>query len=358
MRIRELDFSILFIVFLLMVLGTLNLYSATLNQKENFFYRQIFWNFIGIALCFLFAFYDYRRLIKLSNYLYVALIGLLVLTLIFGRGSGGAKRWIVLFGFSFQPSEFIKPVIILLYSRFLALRGEITRLEEVVELGLYSLFPALLIAKQPDLGTAGVMVFFFLVYLFLSSSHLKYFFVTMLASIGSIPVLWEFLKDYQKRRLLAFLDPEYDPLGVGYNLLQSKISLGSGGVFGAGFLNGLQHKLRFLPEHHTDFIFCVWGEEFGFLGASLLIFLYALLTWRVYKIALLSKDKEGFYITAGVASLFFLHVFVNIAMTVGLIPVKGLPLPFFSYGGSATLTFMICIGLVLSVYRGRLLRES
>ncbi|MCX8127154.1 MAG: rod shape-determining protein RodA [Synergistetes bacterium] len=346
------------ILFLLMILGTLNLYSATLNQKEAFFYRQIFWNLIGFGLCIIFAFYDYHRLIKLSNLLYVAFIGLLLLVLVFGKGAGGAKRWLVIFGFSFQPSEFIKPVMILLYSRILALKGGIERWGEVVELSLYSLLPALLIAKQPDLGTSGVMIFFFLVYLFLSSSHLRYFFVTMLASIGSIPILWEFLKDYQKRRLLAFLDPEYDPLGVGYNLLQSKISLGSGGVLGAGFLNGLQHKLRFLPEHHTDFIFCVWGEEFGFLGTSLLILLYTLLIWRIYKIALLSKDKEGFYIASGVVSLFFLHIFVNIAMTIGLIPVKGLPLPFFSYGGSATLSFMICIGLVLSVYRGRIIRES
>ncbi len=139
--------------------------------------------------------------------------------------------------------------------------------------------------------------------------------------------------------------------------LQAKISLGSGGVLGAGFLKGLQHRLRFLPEHHTDFIFCVWGEEFGFVGTVSLLLLYLLLLWGLYKIAILSKDREGFYIVAGVISVFFLHIFVNVSMTLGLIPVKGLPLPFFSYGGSASLSLMICLGMALSVYRHRLSKE-
>ncbi|KUK14678.1 MAG: rod shape-determining protein RodA [Synergistetes bacterium] len=357
-RFKETDFYLIGVILLLVGLGTLNLYSATIPQKETFFYKQLIWNIIGLTCLFLFAFYDYHRLMKYSSFLYVLFLVLLLLVLVYGRGTGGAKRWISIGLFSFQPSELMKPVMILLYSRLLSVRGEVKTWGKVFELGLYALLPALLIAKQPDLGTAVVMLFLFLVYLFVASSHLKYFFIVTFSSLGFLPVLWEFLKDYQKRRLLVFLDPDYDPLGVGYNLLQSKISLGSGGLFGVGFLKGLQHKLRFLPEHHTDFIFCVWGEEFGFVGVVVLLSLYLLLLWRMYKVALLAKDKEGFYIVCGVISLFFLHIFVNIAMTVGIIPVKGLPLPFFSYGGSATLSFFISAGLVLSVYRWRFAKEG
>jgi len=358
LRLRGLDQFLVGLVLLLLLLGMLNLYSATQGEKEVYFYRQLIWNVMGLIFCFSLSFYDYHRLVKGSKFIYAFVLLLLLFTLVLERGAGGAKRWITLFGISFQPSEFMKPALILLYSRLLSVKGSIDGWKDVLELSLYSLIPALVIAKQPDLGTSAVILFIFFLYLFLSVSHLRHFFLSLLASLGSIPIFWEFLKDYQKRRLLVFLDPEYDPLGAGYNLLQAKISLGAGGIFGAGFLRGLQHRLRFLPEHHTDFVFCVWGEEFGFLGTSLLLLLYSLLLWRMYHIALLSKDKEGFYLVSGVLSIFFLHIFVNVAMTLGLIPVKGLPLPFFSYGGSVSLSFMASLGMVLSVYRHRFLRES
>ncbi len=358
MRLKGLDIALVSSISLLILLGLLNLYSATFGEKDIFFYKQIAWIVLGGIICVVVAFYDYHRIVERSNYLYLGGLLLLALVLFIGKGAGGARRWLSMFGFSLQPSEFMKPIMIVLFSKILSARGSIDRWGDVVELLFYAAFPALLIAKEPDLGTSAVVFSFFFFYLFLSASRLRFFFTPLLLSLGSFPILWGFLKDYQKRRLLVFLNPNYDPLGAGYNLLQSKISLGSGGVLGVGFLKGLQHRLRFLPEHHTDFIFCVWGEEFGFVGTSFLLLIYLFVIWRLYQIALLSKDREGFYIAAGVAFLFFIHVFVNVGMTLGLTPVKGLPLPFFSYGGSSSLSMMICMGLAVSVYRHRFSKED
>ncbi|MCD6364112.1 MAG: rod shape-determining protein RodA [Synergistetes bacterium] len=358
MRFKGLELGLVFSIILLVFLGLLNLYSATFGEKGIFFYKQVIWIVLGGIACTIVVFYDYHRIVERSSYFYVLGLALLALVLFAGKGAGGARRWLSMLGFSLQPSEIMKPIMIVLFSKVLSARGSIDRWGGVIELFFYAALPTLLIAKEPDLGTSAVIFSFFFFYLFLSVSRLKFFFTPLMLSLGALPVMWSFLRDYQKRRLLVFLNPSYDPLGAGYNLVQSKISLGSGGVFGAGFLKGLQHRLRFLPEHHTDFIFCVWGEEFGFIGTSFLLLIYLFVIWRLYQIALLSKDREGFYICAGVAYLFFVHVFVNVGMTLGLTPVKGLPLPFFSYGGSSSLAMMICIGLALSVYRYRFSKED
>jgi len=308
----------------------------------------------SIPLVIVLRFIDYRFWLRVAPYLYGISLILLISTLILSPSIKGAKRWIYIGDFSFQPSELAKLALILELARFIGYKK--SRWKEffilIMSLGL-TVIPSGLIAMQPDLGTGVVFIFIFVVIIFISGISLKY--ILGLAGLGiiSIPIAWNFLlRDYQKERILTFIDPSKDPLGAGYHIIQSKLAIGAGELFGYGFLNGPQNRLKFIPEQHTDFIFSLIGEEFGFIGALVVIILFMVLFLTGLSIAFKSESIGGTIIGIGIISMLCIHVFVNIGMTVGLLPVTGISLPFISYGRSGLLTNMIAIGILSSLRRG------
>ncbi len=285
----------------------------------------------------------------------IYLISLLLLLVVEFSGTigMGAQRWIDLGVFTIQPSEIMKISIILLLARyFYASRLEdVSRISHLLMPILLMVIPAVLIVRQPDLGTSVLLIATGIAMLFVVGVRIWMFILGTFATIGAIIPLWQFvLRDYQKARLLTFINPERDPLGAGYHILQSKIALGSGGLFGKGFMGGSQSHLSFLPEKQTDFIFTMLAEEFGLVGGLLLIALYILLLVYAFVMSLRCRSQFGRLIGIGVSTSFFLNVFVNIAMVMGLVPVVGMPLPLISYGGTAMLTLMFSFGLLLCVY--------
>ncbi|MBE6447125.1 MAG: rod shape-determining protein RodA [Alphaproteobacteria bacterium] len=288
-----------------------------------------------------------------ENFAYVfylcAFISLMIVELL-GVIKLGAQRWIDLYIFTFQPSEFMKIALILALSRYYS---SLT-IEELKNLKnhrfplMLIMLPAILITKQPDLGTALLLISVGIGMMFLAGFPFKPFCYSVLGIIGLCPFGWYALHDYQKNRILNFLDSDRDPLGTGYHVLQSKIAIGSGHLFGKGLFQGTQSNLNFLPEKHTDFIFTTIAEEWGFVGAVFIIFLFVCLVMYFFQMGRESKNKFSRHLSNGIALLLFLHVFVNISMVMGILPVVGIPLPFLSYGGSSMITFMIGIGLIVS----------
>jgi rod shape determining protein RodA len=271
---------------------------------------------------------------------------------VMGAGAMGAQRWIDLKVIQLQPSEIMKVAIVLALARYFHSVGpeQIGRITLLVPPVLMVVAPVLLVLKQPDLGTAIMLLASGGALCFVAGVRWWKFAIVIAGGIGAVPLGWHFLKPYQKARILTFLDPERDPLGTGYHILQSKIALGSGGIFGKGFLQGTQSHLNFLPEKQTDFIFTMLAEEFGIVGGLVLLALYTLLLVYGVAIALRSRNQFGRLLAMGVTVTFFLYVFVNIAMVMGLIPVVGVPLPLISYGGTAMLSILFGFGLVMSVY--------
>ncbi|HPN73491.1 MAG TPA: rod shape-determining protein RodA, partial [Candidatus Omnitrophota bacterium] len=306
----------------------------------------------GFVCLFLAANIDYRAIVNYAYPAYILSLGALIFLLLFGGERYGARRWIGLGPLSVQPSEFLKITVILALAYFLGERrdkkgsfGNFAGSCAIVAPG------ALLIFLQPDLGTALVLVPILFACLFVSGERVRYMAVSIAAGFACLPVFWSILKDYQKTRLLVFINPDLDPLGAGYTIIQSKIAIGSGGLAGKGWLNGTQNYLRFLPERHTDFIFSVIGEELGFMGALLVLGVFSVIIWRGLRIISGTKDITGKALAAGVITLIAFQVFVNISMTIGFMPVVGLPLPAISYGGSNTVATLTGIGLLLSVSR-------
>ncbi|MFH1837630.1 MAG: rod shape-determining protein RodA, partial [Candidatus Omnitrophota bacterium] len=307
---------------------------------------------LGMLILFVLANTDYLRILNYAYFAYGLNIAALIFLLLFGGERYGARRWLELGPISLQPSEFVKITIILALAFFIGERRE--RVEE----GKFFIRALLLVAPsifliflQPDLGTACVLVPIALSMLFICGARVKHILTVFGMGLLSMPILWHLLKDYQKNRLMVFLNPDLDPLGAGYTIIQSKIAIGSGGLFGKGWLNGTQSYLKFLPERHTDFIFSVVGEEWGYVGAVMLIVLYAIIMIRGIKIAEEINDVHGKVIAIGIVTLIAFQVIVNISMTIGLMPVVGLPLPAISYGGSNTIVTFIGAGLLLSVSR-------
>jgi len=345
----------------LFAIGVLNLYSASgvrLGdgvQVENFYQKQLIWGAIGLAGMAAFMTFDYRRLHAVAWPLYIVTLVLLLAVPILGKTVLGARRWLDFGVFSFQPSELAKFTVLLLGARLLSGSSERLDLKELgTVLGLGAL-PALLIIKQPDLGT-GMLVFLLLGGLILYRGIVPWLFRTLCVLVPIImPLFWFVLKDYQKRRILAFLDPATDPLGSGYHILQSEIAVGSGRLFGKGFLAGTQSQLRFLPEKHTDFAVAVFGEEWGFFGMIVLLSLFCAYLYQIAVVARDAKDPYGSFLAAGVFFYFFWQILINMGMVMGLMPVVGVPLPFVSYGGSATLVNFSLVGLVLNVSMRRYL---
>ncbi len=356
--LRRLDIPLITVALVISILGLFFLKSATYTHSSNYLIKQVIWLILGVLSLLSILKIGYSRLIEISPILYVVSLALLILILVVGNPRLGAQRWLQFRFFTFQPSEFLKIVLILFLSRHLGYYSpsayyKRNELKEILVCGCLTLFPMFLILKQPDLGTALVLGFIFLTIIYVWGMKTKYLFFMVVSGLISLPVFWHFLKNYQKKRLLVFLNPNFDPLGAGYTVIQSKIAIGSGGLLGKGWLAGSQNQLNFLPEHHTDFIFSVIGEEWGFLGGLLIILLYLFLILRAIHIAALTKSRSGKLTAAGIAGLLLIHIVINIGMNIGIMPITGLPLPLISYGGSSLIVIMSSIGLLLSVDKER-----
>ncbi len=350
--LRDLDGVLLATTVALIGVGLVVLASATasLGGPGQYLRTRLFHLAVAaVALVAVLA-VDYRRWASGGRWLYLANLALLGLVLVIGVTRLGATRWITLGPFGgFQPSELAKVALILTLARHLADRSPPASVPAFVPYLAHVGVPILLIVAQPDLGTAMVIGAILLGMLFIAGARLG-----AMASLGGLalmgmPFLWSVLHDYQRRRLLVFLDPGVDPLGAGYALAQAKIAVGSGQLWGKGLFAGTQNLLRFIPEQHTDFIFTVIGEELGFVGAVAVLALFLIWIWRALRISAAAPDRLGRLIAGGVAAMVVFHVFVSVGMTVGLMPITGIPLPFLSYGGSSLLAMSVATGLLLNV---------
>jgi len=384
---------LLFISFIVIYSAT-SLIDARLSPESFIFIKKHFFSLI-LALFFLgfFSYIDYQHLKRLSWILYAAMILVLGLVIFFGYTSLGAQRWLAIGPLSFQPSEIVKLFFVIVLANYLYTRkGKINNIRALLPVLLLAAPPFLLIFKQPDLGTALVLIFILLgmliwseispvllilmispvfsillrqflfiwiiylvllfVCLYLARIRPLEFALIMLINIGvgvAFPYLWQMLKDYQKMRIISFLNPAADPLGAGYHSLQSKIAIGSGGFFGKGLFHGTQSQLQYIPIQYSDFIYAVIGEEFGFIGSFGVLTLFMFLIWRIISVATTAMDSFGSLLAAGIACMLTFHVLVNMGMTLGILPIVGIPLPFVSYGGSSLLMNMAAIGIVQSI---------
>ncbi len=353
--ITHANWSLIGFMALLFLIGLANLYSASgvrLGEGlevSSYYQKQMIWGGLGILLMAGIMAFDYRHLKSLAPPLFICSIVLLVLVLLFGKSAKGAARWLHFGGFTFQPSELAKISVLLMAAKMLALTREPLGWKQFFLVLGMGLIPAGLIFKQPDLGTC-LLVVLLLAGMILYRGVKGYVFKTCCVVIPAVPPLgWLFLKPYQKQRLLTFWDPTNDPLHTGYHINQSHIAIGSGQMWGKGFLEGTQNQLRFLPEKHTDFAFAVFGEEHGFVGCVLLLAVFCLFLLSILHTARDAKDRFGSILVAGVFFYFFWQILINMGMTMGLMPVVGIPLPFISYGGSATLVNFCLLGMVLNV---------
>ncbi len=354
------DWTLIGLVLIIASIGILNLYSVTSNEETSgspLYLKQILWLGIGLTAMLIVAFVEYRYYVDFAYIIYATAVLLLILVLGYGLITSGAQRWVKVGGLTFQPSEFVKISLILSLAKcFQSSPGRPGYSLRHLPFPFFLLFlPMALILKQPDLGTAIILLLvFFSILLFVK---VRWSSLLTLGVIGAsvLPLLWRFLKDYQKRRIITFFNPDLDPLGASYHLIQSKIAIGSGGIFGKGFMKGTQSQLGFLPEQHTDFIFSAFGEEWGLMGCFIVVALYLLLILWGLRIAIGAKDRYGAILSFGVVAMLFWHVFINIGMVLGLMPVVGIPLPLFSYGGSFLLSTLIGIGLLLNVSMRRFL---
>ncbi|MFA5356598.1 MAG: rod shape-determining protein RodA [Candidatus Omnitrophota bacterium] len=360
------SFKILIIAVLIASIGIISIYSST-YQKEGEFWqsmykRQILWLIMGLAIFFAISSMNYRRLWDITYFLYSLALLLLVLVFILGIVRLGAQRWLKFIWFNVQPSEIAKLVIVIFLARYFSRKSFRDISSPVNRMGLmraliiplfFVALPAVLIIEQPDLGSGAMLIIIFIIMMYLAGVKFRYIFIFLLLSALCFPVLWNFLRDYQKDRLMVFLNPNIDPLGAGYTVIQSKIAVGSGGFFGKGWLSGTQGQLRFLPESHTDFIFATFAEEWGFMGVSFLLFLYYLLIRQGIIIASRSADSFGRLLASGISLMLCLQVFINIAMNLGLAPIVGLPLPLMSYGGSSMFLTFLSLGILANINKSR-----
>ncbi len=351
---KNFDYQLLLIMIVLCLYGLLVISSSTqgLDAADPYAYvrKQALWMAMGMAALLVVISIDYVNYYRWAWYFYAGNLFFLTIVLFIGREGVGAQRWIDLGVFDFQPSELAKVIMVIVLARLLVdYEDRINNLVYTLPSFIYVIVPMLLIFLQPDLGTAMVFIVILFGMLYMAGTPVKNLLAYAGAGLAAFPFFWSYLLPYQRMRLIVFLNPELDPLKQGYQLMQSIIAIGSGGLQGKGLYEGTQARLQFLPEQHTDFIFSVLGEELGFIGGIVLLSLYFLLIYRVLKIASFSKDAFGALICTGVATLISFQVLVNIGMTLSIMPVTGLPLPFMSYGGNSLLVNMISIGLVLNV---------
>ena len=349
-KLKAVDY---FLIIIVAIIGSMSVFSIYSTESGNFsFYtknhltRFLVFFFMFLVLSFVRVSFWYRQ----AYIFYILGILLLLLVIFFGISASGSKRWINLFIMNLQPSELMKIAIIVCFARYYhrIQSSDIQSYKYLLQPIILLLIPCYLVITQPDLGTAILIAGSGLAIIWLAGLNLKYFIYSGLILLVSLPFVISILKPYQKSRILTFFNPDRDPLGAGYQIIQSKIAIGSGGLLGKGFLQGTQSYLEFLPEKHTDFIFTLFSEEFGFVGSMVLILLYALLIYRIIRIGFSSRSFFAKLYCFGFASALFLYVFVNIAMVVGLLPIVGAPLPIMSYGGSSMLSIMLGLSIVMS----------
>ncbi|CFX80625.1 Rod shape-determining protein RodA [Syntrophomonas zehnderi OL-4] len=365
-RLKFIDKTFIVAIVLIITLGLVVLLSASSAICNDSFYyvkKQILWLAAGTFLAVLIIRYDYTQLERYWKYIYGISVIILVTVLVFGKEVRGTTGWIAIGPLPMiQPAEFTKILLILAFADFLARRkGALDTLGEMLPCFIFMGVPFLLIMAQPDLGTALVYIAFTLGMMFVAGANWRILLKIIGAAVGVIALAlflhfqfgtWLPLDDYQIDRLIVFADPYNDGKGgrgAGWNTIQSLVAIGSGGLTGKGLFHGTQVQLNFLPEHHTDFIYAVIGEELGFIGAALVIVLYGIILWRTVVISFNAQDLYGSYLVLGISAMWLFHIFENIGMSIGVMPITGIPLPFLSYGGSAMITNMIAVGLVLSV---------
>lgn len=359
-KVWQINWGLVFLATLIACIGFAMLFSAANGNVDPWASRQMIRFGAGLVLMFAIALVDVRVWFRYAYFFYFACFALLGAVEIMGSSGMGAQRWIDLKVIQLQPSEMMKVALVLALARYFhaMTMEDIARPTYLLAPIALTLAPAALVLKQPDLGTAVMLLLVGTAVFFCAGVRLWKFAVVGFLGLAAIPIGWQFLREYQKQRVLTFLNPENDPLGSGYHILQSQIALGSGGLFGKGFLQGSQSRLNFLPEKQTDFIFPLLAEELGMVGGLVLLGLYTLLLIYGAAIALRARNQFGRLLAIGLSCNLFFYVFINIAMVMGLLPVVGVPLPLISYGGTAMLTIMAALGLLMSIYIHRDVRMS
>jgi len=349
-KIFALDFILIFFVLLLGIISIFAMYSTEQGKFGYYTQSHLYRFFIFFILFIIISFFRIQNWYKTAYLFYFVILILLFAVDLFGVVSSGSKRWINLFFINLQPSELMKISLIIFLARYYYKipTENVANLKYIIA-PLFAIFvPVLLVADQPDLGTAVLILVGGFAVIWLTGFKFKFFLYSFFILIFLMPLGISFLKPYQKSRILTFFDPERDALGAGYQIIQSKIALGSGGIFGKGFLQGSQSYLDYLPEKHTDFIFTLFSEEFGFVGSTTLLLVYVTIIYRITTIGRQSRNNFARLFCFGFASAFFAYVAVNMSMVLGLLPIVGAPLPIMSYGGSSMLSIMIGLGIVMS----------
>ena len=349
-KIIALDFLLIFLILILGIISFFAMYSSEQGKVGYYTLSHIYRFSVFFIIFIMLSFFKIQFWYK-SSYLFYAIILILLFAVdFFGVTASGSKRWISLFFINLQPSELMKVALILFLARFYyKIPSEnVTNIKYILAPIFAILIPVMLVVSQPDLGTAVLILIGGFAVIWLTGFRIKFFLYSFFLSICLLPVVISFLKPYQKSRILTFFDPERDPLGAGYQIIQSKIAVGSGGIFGKGFLQGSQSYLDYLPEKHTDFIFTLFSEEFGFLGSVVLLLIYVMIIYRVIMIGNQSKNNFARLYCFSFATAFFSYVAINMSMVLGLLPIVGAPLPIMSYGGSSMLSIMIGLGIAMS----------
>ncbi len=358
--LRNFDWSIPIVAVLISLIGVATIHSATRPvldaQQQTFYLRQLYWIVLSLIGFLIVISIDYKYFVRFAYILFLIGIVLLVIVLFVGKKGMGAQRWIMFGPFSFQPSEFFKLFFIIAFSRYLSTTEQMIPLglKELVRiLVVFVILPFILIIKQPDLGTAIMFLLLFLGMVMMAGVRKRIVVIAIIIGFVSMPfigsILWENMRGYQKQRLVAFIEPKADPHGIGYQITQSKITIGSGGFIGKGYLKGTQGPLRFLPERHTDFVFSIFAEEWGFTGSVVLFSLYLFLIMKGLDTVKKARDMTGSFIVLGITFAFSFYFVINVGMTLGMVPVVGIPLPLFSYGGTAMLSNFLALGFIENV---------
>ncbi len=349
-KLRSFDFILLFCVLVLGILSSLAMYSTDGGELLYHSKSHIIRFAIFFIMMIVISFINIKTWHAIGYIFYFLVLGLLIWASLFGITAQGSQRWIDLYFLNLQPSELMKIAIIVCFAKYYhrVQIGNVNKAKNIIIPILILLIPTALVISQPDLGTSILIGLSGIIVLWLAGVNVKYFFYSTLAFIISAPFVISILKPYQKMRILTFFDPDKDPLGAGYQIIQSKIAVGSGGITGKGFLKGTQGYLEFLPEKHTDFIFTLYSEEFGFIGSLFLLLIYAILIFRILRIGALSRSFFGKLFCYGFGSAIFVYITVNMSMVLGLLPIVGSPLPIMSYGGSSMLATMLGLSIVMS----------
>ncbi len=356
--LTNLDWVIVGTVVLLSLVGIMTIYSATRplggGEHPPYYIKQTYWMLVGLAAMAAVASIDYSWFNRYAHFIYGAGVMMLLAVLVMGRTGLGATRWISIGPVGFQPSDLFKlAFMIMLANRLSLIRGVVEIKELFVLFAAYTAVPFVLVLKQPDLGTSLIILMLFILLVLLKGVRKKVVVVAIAMSLISVPfvgsIFWDELKDYQKKRIVAFVQPDIDPEGISYHINQSKVAIGSGGITGKGYLKGTQGPFRFLPEKHTDFIFSIFAEEWGFAGSFLLLFVYFLLIMQGINIAMEAKDEFGRLLALGITLMFLIYLFINVGMTMGIMPVVGIPLPFMSYGGTSLVMNYMAAGMLINI---------